>query len=351
MVIKFIRRLKVIKSGFFSFPPNIESLNAVVDLNLDMVFVPFHEASAQNLERIRKSKSDVKINVEVPVFAGKELLEKFPNALPVEALGLKTEKEGYVGICPTHLGVRNECLRKIDNILSLNPDGIWLNFIRYPTKWDEPDPYILDTCYCDRCLKLFSEYIGEPIIGNTLEEKILLIDGSYYIEWLEFKVNQITSMVKDVREVIRKFGKFVKLGMFAVPWEDKEYGAGIKRIIAQDFNQLASVVDEFSPMLYHKMCGKSVEWIKQKVDYFWNFQKPFLPLIQTGLHIPTSLRGGVSSSSLRRTTKPDAAISLDEFKKSVELASQKPSQGACIFFLEDLIKQTEKYEAVKKLFN
>lgn len=337
----------MIKSGFFSSPPNTESLNAIVDLNLDMVFIPFHEASAQNLEKIQKSKSDVKINVEVSVFAGKELLEKFPDALPVEVSGLKTEKEGYVGVCPTHLGVRSECLKKIDDLLSLNPDGIWLDFIRYPTKWNEPDPYILDTCYCDRCLKLFSEYIGESIVGNTLEEKALLIDGSYYIEWLEFKTSQITTMVKEVKDKITASGKNIKLGLFAVPWEDKEYGAGIKRIIAQDFEQLSGVVDEFSPMLYHKMCGKPVEWIKQKVDYFWNFQKPFLPLIQTGAGISASLRpfsevgGGVTN----------VAISTAEFKKSLELASQKPSQGVCIFFLEDLVKQSEKYEAVKKFFN
>ncbi len=317
----------MIKSSFFFSSPNEQSLKAMLELNLDTVFIPYHEANASNLDKIRKSKSDVKINVEVPVFAGKELLEKFPNALPVEASGLKM----LIGVCPTHPGVRGECLKKIDSLLPLNPDGIWLDFIRYPTKWEEPVPYILDTCYCDRCLKLFSEYIGESLTGNTLEEKVLLIDGSYYIEWLEFKVSQITTMVKEVKDKIATFGKNTKLGFFAVPWEDKEYGAGIKRIIAQDFDQLATVVDEFSPMLYHKMCGKPVEWIKQKVDYFWNFQRPFLPLIQTEPRI--------------------SEIGADEFKKSLELASRKPSQGVCIFFLEDLIKQPEKYETTKKFFN
>ncbi len=321
----------MVRSSFFFTAPNEQNLKAMLELNLDTVFVPFHETNTSNLEKIRESKPDVKINVEVPVFAGKELLEKYPDAVPVEASGLKTEKEWYVGVCPTHPEVREECLRKIDSLLSLNPDGIWLDFIRYPTKWEEPDPYILDTCYCDRCLKLFSEYIGEPIIGNTLEEKVLLIDGSYYIEWLEFKVSQITMMVKEVKDKISVSEKNIKLGFFAVPWEDKEYGAGIKRIIAQDFDQLTLVADGFSPMLYHKMCGKPIEWIKQKVDYFWNFQKPFLPLIQTEPRI--------------------SEISKDEFKKSLELASSKPSQGVCIFFLEDLIKQPEKYEIAKKFFN
>jgi len=63
----------VIKSGFFFSAPNYRSLNAVLELNLDSVFIPFHEAGVANLDKIRKSKPDIKINVEVPVFAGKEL--------------------------------------------------------------------------------------------------------------------------------------------------------------------------------------------------------------------------------------------------------------------------------------
>lgn len=318
------------KSGFI-FTVGKDLLESAKNLNLDSVFINHKNISKENLLLIRNVLGkNIEIFVEVPAFAEKELLEKYPDAKSIEAQGKSTSKNGYVGLCPTHLEIRKICIENVKKILEEDINGIWLDFIRYPTKWEEPEPDVLDTCYCDRCLKLFEEYIGEPIIGETLEDKVLLIDGSYYLEWLEFKAEQITSLVRNVRELINESGKNIKLGFFTIPWEDKEFGAGIKRIMGQDFGQLANYVDIFSPMLYHRMCGKEVEWIKGKVEYFWNVMKPFLPLIQTENKI--------------------SKINTDEFKKALEYAALKPSMGVCIFFLDDLIKQRDKLEIAKKFF-
>lgn len=317
------------KSVLF-FSPTDETLNFARELKLDSVFLSFGSASVENIFLVRSILNDTDIYVEVPAFAGFELLEKYPDSKPVEATGKTTQKDSYCGLCPTHPGLRRECLDKVKKLLELDVNGIWLDFIRYPTKWEEPEPDILDTCYCDRCLKMFSEYLGESVHGNTLEEKVQHIDGSFYVEWLEFKSAQITSMVKDVKNLINESGKPIKLGFFAIPWEDKEYGAAIKRIMGQDFNQLASLVDVISPMLYHKMCGKPVEWVKQKVEYFWQLGIPFIPLIQTESRI--------------------SDITVDEFKKALEYAGSKPSSGVCIFFVEDMLKDSDKVGAAKSFF-
>ena len=108
--------------------------------------------------------------------------------------------------------------------------------------------------------------------------------------------------------------------------KDSEYSAGIKRILGINIEQISPLVETVSPMLYHKMCGKDVEWVKEKVNYYWNLGKPFLPLIQTG------------------------DVSLDEFKKSMEFAILKPSAGVCVFYLDDLIKQREKVDIVLDFF-
>ena len=325
------------KSTFFFFKPNHESLVKAKELNLDSVFSTHANLDESAIKDIRENVGEnIKIYVELGVFAGKDLWDKYPDAVPVEASGKEPSRGWYYGVCPSHEGVRNECLQHVKNILEKDINGIWLDFIRYPTKWEEPEPYILDTCYCDKCLKKFSEYLGEPIEGNTLEDKVLLIDGSYYIEWIEFKTEMITSMVKEVRKLIDEHnikvedGKKVKLGFFAIPWQDKEHSAGIKRIVAQDFGSLSTLVDVFSPMLYHKMGGKDVSWIKEMVNYFWEVGKPQLPLIQT--------------------EPRESEISTEEFKQALEYASASPSTGVCVFFLEDLMKQPEKFDAVKEYF-
>lgn len=324
------------KSTFlFSVTPTI--LTKLSQLNLDSVFTGFNNATKQNIESLKKEKSnDFEIYVDVGVFAGADLLGKYPDAKPVEVTGKETTNGWYTGLCPTHEGVRSAALDKVERATKKDIDGIWLDFIRYPMHWEEKNPEVLDTCYCDRCLKLFEEYIGEPISGvggegNDLENLALHIDGSYYHEWLEFKTGQITSFVEDARKIIDESAKKIKLGFFAIPWTDKEYGAGIKRIMGQDFDKLSGLVDIFSPMLYHKMLEKDVSWVGEMIDYFWQVGKPFLPLIQT-------------------EDKPTKLVQK-EFEDALTLATKKPSFGVCAFYFDDLIKSNEKFETLEKFFS
>lgn len=257
-------------------------LEVAAQLKLDSAFVGAQEASPNKLELLRGTLRDTELYAKLDVFAGEELLRKYPDAVPVESMGKAT----HALVCPTHPGVRQEALDNITKLLETGVDGIWLDYVRYPTHWQTSDPEILDTCYCARCLTLFEEHIGEPIEGvggegNKLEDTALFIDGSYYHEWLEFKAEHIASFVREVRKLIDASGKKVKLGLCLVPWKDKEHGAGIQRVVAQDFIKLTGVVDVFSPMLYHAMCGKSPEWVKDMVEYYWALGAPYLPFVQT----------------------------------------------------------------------
>ena len=323
------------KSIFISEPLNFEAINYARELNLDSVFYSHKNLTHENASLIKKELGGkVAQNIEVPFFVGKELLEKYPDALPVEAEGKSLEKEGYPGICPTHPGVKNERIDDVKEVLKQNIDGIWMDFIRYPTKWDEPTPIVFDTCYCDRCLTMFEDYIDEKVHKPTIEETVLLIDGSYYIEWIEFKTEQILAMVREVRELVdnhNKANKLVKLGYFAIPWREDEHQAGIKRILGQDAAKISNYVDIISPRLYHKMVNRSVDWISQMVNYYWELGKPILPFIQTEPRIHEI---------------PDS-----EFSEAMQVVSKSPSEGVCVFFLQNLVKQKGKFDLVKELYS
>jgi len=119
--------------------------------------------------------------------------------------------------------------------------------------------------------------------------------------------------------------------MFAVPWRETDFNGTIKKVTGQDFKSLAKYIDVFSPMVYHKMCGQPTKWIHEIVGYMDKLTgKPILPIIQT-------------------EDKPEE-ISGKEFKEGVNRAIRKPSQGAIIFFLEDLLKDKSKVEVVKEIF-
>ncbi len=312
------------KSAFLLEGLTLENIKKAKELNLDSIVVNSELIAAQNIETTKKEIPSIKVYAEVRCFTGKELLEKYPDAKPVEAQERETSIADFVALCPTHPKVRKAILEKIKNVIALDVDGIWLDYLHYPTKFDLADPVILDACYCNRCLKMFEEAIGEPIEGvggegTDLENTALYIDGSYYHEWLEFKAEQIVSILREARTMINDSGKDIKLGALVIPWEDKEHGAAIKRLLAQDFGKFTQYVDELIPMLPHKSCGKPVEWIKEKVEYFWNVGVSFLPLIQTKAN-------GIS-------------VDNDEFKLAVKYASTKPSSGFCVSCLEDLVDQ------------
>lgn len=308
------------KSVFNASAVSPELLEAAKSLNLTSFIQEGQFVSVDLVAELRSALPNVDIYSSLTCFDGADLLQIFPDAKPVEA----SNKSTLNAVCPTHEGVRKEILNRADKLIKSNIDGLWLNHARYPTEWELPEPNILDTCYCDRCLQKFSEYIGEQITGTNLEEKVLLIDGSYYIEWIEFKGKQITSLVESIRELITLSGRSVKLGFFALPWEDKEYGAAIKRIVAQDFASLIPVIDILSPGLYHAWCEQPVDWIKNKVNYFWETGKTQLPIIQSV-----------------------GDFSADEFKAAIENATVSPSIGFIVYNLEDLTKQKEKLDIVK----
>ena len=318
------------KSLYLEKTPSAETLLQLKEFGLSSVFLDYKQLSKDVVTNIKASLGDsLEVYACVTVFAGKDLLMQFPDAALVEATGKEAEIDDRV--CPNHQGVRAEILERVKLVLGYGVDGLWLNGLKYSTKWALPEPVIYDVCYCERCLAKFSAALGDDIVGVTLQDKVLLIDGSYYLEWLEFKCNTITSMAQEIKEVLQKSGQKVKYGFFAVPWKDKEYSAGIKRVLGQDFGALAEIFDIFSPQLFHGMCGRPVDWVKEMEDYFWEVGKPMLPLIQT-------------------ENKPDV-ISNDEFEKAVRYAAEKPSMGVCVFYWEPLTLQPEKLEVAKTVLN
>jgi hypothetical protein len=314
----------------FLFEVNQENISAAAQLHLDSIFIGEKNANHDNLATLREELPGKKIFVEIGIFAGKELFETYPDAKPVEAEGKDIVRDWYHALCPTHEGLWQDRLQRLEELTTLDIDGIWLDFIRYPTKWEEPEPVLLDTCYCQRCLGKFEKYLGEKIEGKGLQEIKLDIDGRYYYEWMEYKTEVINSFVKVAREIIDRSEEEIKLGLFAVPWEEHERGEAIKRIIGQDFSLLFRHLHYLSPMLYHRMCGEDVNWIEGKINYFQKYCDDVLPLVQT---------------EDRVGELPDG-----EYREAVKTALENGKRSACIFFLDDLLKKPEKLEITQKLF-
>ena len=236
----------------------------------------------------RLKQSGLSVYLTLNVFGGMEAWQKYPDAIPVTATGdLLTETVG--GVCPSHLPWRQERLALLQSWLNEFGkqgliDGVWLDFIRYPGRWEEAAPQIADTCYCPRCLARFQAEKGIKLpagIGAKAAADWLRAnaDGA----WRAWKVAQIDSFVQEVRALIdqQQLAGKVRLGAFVVPWTQGERAGAVLRLLGQDVRHFAPYLDVLSPMLYQQMVGKTATWIGATAQYFADLAaRPVWPILQ-----------------------------------------------------------------------
>ncbi len=230
------------------------------------------------------------VYLSMNVFGGSGAWQKFPDSRPVTGDGSLIEKS-LGGVCPTHKDYRTQRLTLLETWLKDGGqdwpiDGVWLDFIRYPGRWEQAEPDIPDTCYCERCLKQFQDESGINIPENltTVVQKADWIQDTKPLEWMNWKKEQIVSFVRETRSLIDTFAadRNFKLGVFLVPWFKSDHSTMLSSHIAQDAELFAPYTDVFSPMVYHEMVGQSVNWIGEISDYFSEMTgKTLWPIIQS----------------------------------------------------------------------
>lgn len=317
------------KSIFLHYCDDLE-LNNIKQINVDSVFIGFENLAKVNFLR-GALKPGTKLYVSLNVFNARKVgyLDQFKETSKVIDAFNNEIPDGF--LCPNSEEVRNACIENVKKILDAEVDGIWLDWLRFPSAPGNPRPVFYETCYCDTCFKKFEQAIEEKVVGATPEEKHLYIDGKFYIEWIDFKTDTIASLVKNVKETIDASGKKVALGYVAVPLEGNEYGEAVKRVMGQDFMKLSNYVTYISPTLYHRNMHRNTEWIKEKVYYFAQVGNTVLPLVQTA-------------------NTPEAFDS-EEFRSALENASKYPSSGVIVFHLADLLSQAGKLYTLNDIFN
>ncbi|MCX5871360.1 MAG: hypothetical protein NTY00_12200 [Deltaproteobacteria bacterium] len=303
--------------GMYGVPADdIENtMQHLLDAHVRTVFVPPHQ---QTISRL--SKAGFQVYLTLNVFGGTEAWKKYPDSIPITASG-KAVSSQYGGVCPTHFVWREERLALLASWLQEyggtdGIDGVWLDFVRYPGRWEEKQPEIPDTCYCPRCLKLFQIEKGVDVPDSMpTAEAADWIHKHAESKWRQWKKEQITSFVREARSMVEKIQttKNVKLGVFLVPWTQGERQGAVLRQLAQDATQIAPYADVVSPMVYHVMVGQPVEWVRDISEYFLDMtEKTVWPIIQS------------------------ADVPADEFAKSVQSVSQSGAEGLLVYTYPDM---------------
>jgi hypothetical protein len=295
--------------------------------------VPQRGVTATLLAQLRSN--GLAVNVDLAMFAGAKLSAAFPGSAPIDEHGAPMEADDwYVPICPNDERVRADHLRELAGLLEQHGpalDGVWLDFIRYPMRWEVAQPRLVQACFCDRCL---GSFLGEPGRMYAAEERraaTYTILAERHEQWVEWKCHRIAGFVAQIATLVRSHAPQGRLGLFALPWRLSDYGGAIRTIVSQDIALLGEIVDVISPMVYHRLCRRDISWIAEVTrDARARSKAPVLPVVQS-LDLPERLSEG-------------------ELMGAIETAAHASDQGVMIFDLHSVARSAANVAAVRAAF-
>jgi uncharacterized lipoprotein YddW (UPF0748 family) len=273
----------------------------------------------------------MKIYAEFGCFQGKQWWDTFPESRPILADGTPLGAiDWYCGVNPSIPVVREQLLEKLAILLTNYAlDGVWLDFIRWPGRWESATPQLLQTSFDEPTLARFAadSIIDFAAIKQWRENPSANPD--YTNSWVAWRMNQITSWVADARKVVDAIRPTATLGLFAVPWLQSDFEGAIHSVIGQNFAALADYVDIFSPMTYHLMCGQPTTWIADVAREIAQLTgKPICPIIQS-VDYPIPL-------------------SVEEYQRALK-ATNGAADGVIVFTLQGIV-EGDKIAATQQLW-
>jgi uncharacterized lipoprotein YddW (UPF0748 family) len=170
--------------------------------------------------------------------------------------------DAEVFICPSHPDARAHLVGICQDVARRYAlDGIQLDYIRYANA---------NLCFCGGCLKRFEEYL----VPKTTPERIaaarsggrLGLVRAFYGHWGQFRRDQITTLVREIREAVKGERPGIQLTAAVIPWGrfpgdfrlSQAYNA-----VGQDWYGWirAGLVDAVCPMTYQPGLAGFKGWV------------------------------------------------------------------------------------------
>ncbi|KKQ18468.1 MAG: hypothetical protein US31_C0004G0030 [Berkelbacteria bacterium GW2011_GWA1_36_9] len=137
--------------------------------------------------------------------------------------------------------------------------------------------------------------------------------------------NRTLELIKLVETIKRKIAGRSKFGLFTIAFKDDE-SAKLGEVLGLDYQRLGQIVDIFSPMLYHRMLGKSESYISEYTSWLAErCSKPVLPIIQIK-DMPDDLEDKMTE---------------DDIKAATLEAVKPPSSGVSVFWWHHALEKNK----------
>ena len=257
--------------GIYGNPKPFWDKNLVLnDLGVNAIFV--HSGSIDH-ELISQARSEgLKVFAEFATLNGKNYVEKHPEAWAINEKGERVEAATwFMGVCPTEPGFRRFRMDQLLDLLTrYELDGVWMDYVHWHAQFEEPEPILPETCFCDHCLRTFSEDSGITLPEGTTGERAQWILSKHDHEWRDWRCKVILNWAQEMKSIIDETEPGALLGLYHCPWDDLEFDGARRRILGLDFDLLRETIDVFSPMVYHARMGREPDWVLAYINWLCN---------------------------------------------------------------------------------
>ncbi len=240
------------------------------ELGVNAIFV--HSGSI-NADMMKRAKSEgMKIYAEFATLNGKGYVEENPEAWAINEKGEKVEAATwFMGVCPTEPGFRQYRFGQLrDLLLEFDLDGVWMDYVHWHAQFEDPEPILPETCFCNHCLDGFSTETKLEIPEGTTAEKAEWILKHHDESWRDWRCKVIYDWTFEMKKIIKEVKPNALLGLYHCPWNDEEFDGARRRILGLDYELLRKTIDVFSPMVYHGRMERDPDWVQENILWFGN---------------------------------------------------------------------------------
>jgi hypothetical protein len=295
-------------------------------------------------ERVARLKGEqVQVFAEFNTLHVASFLEDHPDAAPVGPDGRASPPpDGWQGICPTHEAYRVSRMKAFRSLLErFAVDGVWLDYHHSHASWEQAEPKLPDTCFCDRCRRRFQEATGTRLPEAPPDELAALLLSTHRESWVRWRCDVLTDWVREFRSILDATRPSALLGTFHNPWSDEDRGGARIEKLAIDLRAQAAYIDVFSPMPYHARFGHPTEpeWISRQVAWL-------------GRHLGIEGNPGERHRIWPIVQLSDwgEAVPLEQVPIVLDHGSRRPATGVMAFAWGGLRKHPDKVEAIGRFY-
>jgi hypothetical protein len=307
------------------------------ELGMNAVFVRSISLNRAFYDAARREECAV--FVEFPTLLGKDYLEHHPEAWPLNQRGERAPAaDWFMGICPTDSVFKRYRADQLKAILTdYDVDGIFLDYFHWHAQFETPEPILPETCFCNRCTTLFGSNIGEEIPGDDVAEKASWILSNRDADWRRWRSAVLQEWASDMKGVVKSIQPEALMGIYHCGWFASDYDSALYRVLGIDVPSLAAVADVLSPMLFHRMKGRPVEWVGEYLSWMDEATD-------------ASRKGSPLVWPIVQAHNHPGVVTAEEFREVMRLGMGLPASGIMMFSDVALVEDSMKVRVMRELF-